>query len=174
MWPMGLLFFIIPEFTMKFHICVYFSLVLHFSLVSTCKHIEKTGLLHLHQLTLIVRFYTYVIISSFMPTMKQDIFSIQWCTTQQTPCLQSIQSKIAVKACPTSKEDWESAARKKNCAKLASLQNCTTPDNFKYHCVINSYRNETVEVCAPRKLIIGYCFHILLSMKPHIFCPVLI
>lgn len=64
---------------------------------------------------------------------------------------------INVEACPTSKTAWDSAARKKNCGELAAIQNCTTDkDAFVYHCLINGYRNETLEVCAPKRLIIGY------------------
>ena len=80
---------------------------------------------------------------------------LKWCTTQQQACLQSLKSKTAVERCPSSKDEWDSAAQKKNCENLALRQTCTTPDNFKYHCVINSYRNETVEVCAPAKIILG-------------------
>lgn len=86
-------------------------------------------------------------------------FSIQWYSTQQAPCLQSVKSKKAVGACPTSRDEWESAARKKNCEILALQQTCINPDKFKYHCVINSYRNETVEVCAPTRIIIGYGYY---------------
>nr|XP_022293622.1 uncharacterized protein LOC111104129 isoform X2 [Crassostrea virginica]XP_022293623.1 uncharacterized protein LOC111104129 isoform X2 [Crassostrea virginica]XP_022293624.1 uncharacterized protein LOC111104129 isoform X2 [Crassostrea virginica]XP_022293625.1 uncharacterized protein LOC111104129 isoform X2 [Crassostrea virginica] len=80
-----------------------------------------------------------------------------WCTSQQKSCLQSLKSKTAVERCPYSKDEWDRAAQKKNCENLASRQTCTPPDNFKYHCVINSYRNETVEVCAPAKIILGHC-----------------
>lgn len=61
-----------------------------------------------------------------------------------------------VPVCPTSKIEWDNAALKKNCSKIAKLQNCTTAtDTFMYHCVINGYRNETLEVCAVKRIIIG-------------------
>ena len=84
-------------------------------------------------------------------------FSIQWCTTQQQYCFQALKSKTAVERCPSSKDEWDRAAQKKNCENIVYRQTCTPPDNFKYHCVINAYRNETVEVCAPARIILGYC-----------------
>ena len=78
--------------------------------------------------------------------------------TQQSPCLESVKSKKAVERCPRSKYEWDKAAQKKNCEIIAIRQNCTKPENFKYHCVINSYRNETVEVCAAAKLTPGNGF----------------
>lgn len=62
-----------------------------------------------------------------------------------------------VGSCPTSKTDWDNAARKKNCSgvHVTSKQNCSIADKFVYHCVINGYRNETLEVCAPTKIIFG-------------------
>lgn len=42
----------------------------------------------------------------------------------------------------------EERAKKKNCEALAQIQNCTEPQKFKYHCVINERGNAIVEVCA--------------------------
>lgn len=39
----------------------------------------------------------------------------------------------------------------------ALIQNCTDVNNFIYHCVINHYGNATLEVCAPKKTIHGFC-----------------
>lgn len=61
----------------------------------------------------------------------------------------------SVAACPTSKTEWDSAALKKNCSKLAASQNCVSVNKFKYHCVINGLRNKLVEVCAPERIIFG-------------------
>lgn len=33
----------------------------------------------------------------------------------------------------------------------------TSEEPYFYHCVINAFRNATLEVCAPRKIIFGYC-----------------
>lgn len=51
--------------------------------------------------------------------------------------------------CPTLKEEWDRAAQKKNCSKFEP--------QYEYHCLINAYLNETLEVCAPKKWIFGYC-----------------
>ena len=104
-----------------------------------------------------VLYRTILTINHIFSTLRVGFFSIQWCTTQQKSCLQSLKSKTVVERCPSSKDEWDRAAQKKNCESLALRQTCTTPDNFKYHCVINSYRNETVEVCAPARIILGYC-----------------
>nr|XP_022294452.1 uncharacterized protein LOC111104674 isoform X2 [Crassostrea virginica] len=64
----------------------------------------------------------------------------------------------AVWMCPTSSEEYDRADRKKECLQTASKLNCSAPDKFKYHCVINSFQNETFEVCAHEKIIFGgYC-----------------
>lgn len=51
--------------------------------------------------------------------------------------------------CPTSKEEWDRAALQKNCSKFEP--------QYEYHCLINAYLNETLEVCAPKKIIFGHC-----------------
>lgn len=61
-------------------------------------------------------------------------------------------------SCPTSKKEWDIAARKKNCSKIASHQKCSSVEKFQYHCVLNGYRNETLEVCAPSRVIFGISF----------------
>lgn len=64
----------------------------------------------------------------------------------------------AVRICPTSSDEYDRAANKTQCSKQASQLNCSTPDKYKYHCVINSFKNETVEACAPEKNISGKIF----------------
>lgn len=61
----------------------------------------------------------------------------------------------AVWMCPTSSEEYDRADSKKECSQTASKLNCSAPDKFKYHCVINSFQNETFEVCAHKKIIFG-------------------
>lgn len=46
-------------------------------------------------------------------------------------------------------------AKMKNCEALAAIQNCTVPEKFKYHCVMNELETEFVEVCAPEYYIHG-------------------
>lgn len=62
---------------------------------------------------------------------------------------------VKVKFCPTTKQEWETAAQRKNCNKTAAQQTCSDAKKFVYHCVINVFQNETIEVCAPQKLITG-------------------
>ena len=64
----------------------------------------------------------------------------------------------AVWMCPTSSDEYDRAANKTQCSKLASQLNCSAPDKYKYHCVINFFKNETVEACAPEKKIFGKIF----------------
>lgn len=62
---------------------------------------------------------------------------------------------ITVLICPASREEYDKAALKKQCSQLASKRNCSDSSEFKYHCVISSYRNKFFEVCAPEKNIFG-------------------
>lgn len=72
-------------------------------------------------------------------------------------CAESIKSIVTVSSCPTSKEKWNLAASKKHCETHALRQNCTHPTNYVYHCVINQYENEILEVCAQKRIIFGHC-----------------
>lgn len=83
---------------------------------------------------------------------------IQWCTSQNIYCQEAVDSVTVVESCPTSKEEWDSAAFKKNCIRIAARQNCINArEKFQYHCVINGMRNKLVEVCAPTRIIFGHC-----------------
>lgn len=62
---------------------------------------------------------------------------------------------VKVKFCPTTKQEWENAAKLKNCNLTAAQQRCSKAHQLVYHCVINEFQNETLEVCAPQKLIAG-------------------
>lgn len=48
--------------------------------------------------------------------------------------------------------------KKKNCTGIAVRQNCSAVEKFKYHCVIDAYRNRLMEVCAPTRLIFSKAF----------------
>ena len=54
--------------------------------------------------------------------------------------------------CPENEEDWQKAAAIKNCSMYA--HQCDNPDKFVYHCAVNPYINETLEVCAIQKTIV--------------------
>lgn len=70
-------------------------------------------------------------------------------------CPEAVATVEIVPSCPDSKEAWDIAARRKNCSGTAARQKCTKVENFKYHCVINGFRNNTLEVCAPKRIIFG-------------------
>uniref|UniRef100_A0A8W8JBT4 Uncharacterized protein n=1 Tax=Magallana gigas TaxID=29159 RepID=A0A8W8JBT4_MAGGI len=75
------------------------------------------------------------------------VLLIQWCKNESKICQEAIVSSVkSVPKCPTLKENWDIAAKKKNCFDVASQKQCSMAEKFKYHCVINSYRNETLEV----------------------------
>lgn len=76
-------------------------------------------------------------------------------TSEAGYCKEAVASVALVTSCPTSKSEWDIAAHMKNCSEIASQQNCAPVDMFSYHCVINGYRNETLEVCAPSRIIFG-------------------
>lgn len=70
-------------------------------------------------------------------------------------CEESASTVRPVERCPADSKSWEMAAKNMNCG--AIKQNCSNIHNFQYHCVINAWMNETLEVCAPKRIIFGYC-----------------
>lgn len=92
--------------------------------------------------------YTYLIV---VLLLKQS------CISALTYCPEAVASVEVVTFCPTSKNELDIAAKRKNCDKLAISQNCSSIEDFVYHCTINSYRNATLEVCAPKRTILGHC-----------------
>lgn len=56
-----------------------------------------------------------------------------------------------VDECPDSEEKWREAAARKNCSAYANQ--CSEPNTLVYHCVINEYVTETLEVCAYSRYI---------------------
>lgn len=64
--------------------------------------------------------------------------------------------------CPDSEDEWRQAAARKNCTAYASQ--CDEPDRLVYHCLINSFVNQTLEVCAySRIIVLGHCTEYSLS-----------
>lgn len=76
-------------------------------------------------------------------------------------CKEVVYNAEVVESCPTSKEEWEIAARRKKCRELAAeaeRKNCTMNEKQpEYHCLINALRNKLLEVCVAEKLIFGHC-----------------
>lgn len=83
---------------------------------------------------------------------------IQLFTSQNRYCEEAVKSVKNVTSCPTSKTEWDIAALRKNCSGIASGQNCVNAiEKFQYHCVINGLRDKLIELCAPTRIIFGYC-----------------
>nr|XP_034322577.1 uncharacterized protein LOC117688566 [Crassostrea gigas] len=100
----------------------------------------------------------YVIKENNQKIVSKDLIKkVHVCKSEARYCQEAVASAALVASCPASKIEWDAAACKKNCSRIASEQNCTPVDNFRYHCVINSYRNETLEVCAPSRIVFGHC-----------------
>lgn len=89
--------------------------------------------------------------------MIVHLLLIQGHMNENRYCKEAVQSVKTVSSCPTSKDQWDKAAIRMKCTEKALKQNCTTPEKFVYHCVINGYGNATLEVCAPQRLILGHC-----------------
>lgn len=85
------------------------------------------------------------------------VLLIQLQQSENRYCQQAVDSVKIVPSCPTSKKEWDKAAQNKNCISIATLQKCSSVEQFVYHCVMNGYRNETLEVCAPSRIIFGHC-----------------
>lgn len=63
-----------------------------------------------------------------------------------------------VDICPVNEEEWRRAAARKNCAAYASQ--CSEPDKLVYHCVIDPYVNQLIEVCAyAQNIVLGKIFN---------------
>lgn len=65
-------------------------------------------------------------------------------------CNELISTTKIVNSCPKTAREWNEAAKKKGCRNIT--HSCTS---FEYHCVMNAWRNETIEVCAPSWSIVG-------------------
>lgn len=72
-------------------------------------------------------------------------------------CLVALDTMRIVKKCPLNLNEIKEASKRKKCNILAKTQNCTEPDKFKYHCVVNGKRTAFVEVCAPERRMNGFC-----------------
>lgn len=71
-------------------------------------------------------------------------------------CDETKKTVVIVDGCPNSAEKWREAAANKNCS--ANANQCTEPGKFVYHCVINAFVNQTLELCAyAQNIVSGYC-----------------
>lgn len=89
------------------------------------------------------------------------IFQFHLLRSTNEECKDAFNNAEDVKVCPRSKEEWDIAARRKNCSKQAVLaegKKCTIKKKqLEYHCLINAFRNKLLEVCEPAKTIFGHC-----------------
>lgn len=67
----------------------------------------------------------------------------------------NVLSNKTVEKCPANRDEYEEAARKNQCSQIAAKHNCSAAYRYTYHCVINSFLNETLEACSPEKIIFG-------------------
>lgn len=94
-------------------------------------------------------------------TLAMLIIQFQFPLSVNECCQKAVNDVKIVTSCPKSKEEWDIAALKKNCSKLAAVaktKNCTIKEKQpEFHCVFNSLRNKLLEVCADKRIIFGYC-----------------
>lgn len=69
------------------------------------------------------------------------------------PCSASLQKIEKVDRCPRNTLEWDVRAALFNCSSIN--QTCVPSDMFQYHCVLNAYGTELLEVCAVYKFIYG-------------------
>lgn len=87
-----------------------------------------------------------------------SIFYSKMSNANDESCPISIKTVQIVDDCPDTLEKWKKAAEKKNCAAFANQ--CSKPNKLQYHCVINPFVNETIEVCAYAKnIVLGRFFY---------------
>ena len=100
----------------------------------------------------------------------------------EIPCNESTSTVKVVDRCPTTESEFKKAAERKNCTAIPN-----TCKSFYYHCVLDMYATELVEVCAPMLLVVGkfpgfflkirYCImlvHDCISLIVDLFSPFVI
>lgn len=87
-----------------------------------------------------------------LPSFFTFYYTLQ--TTEASPysCEASAKTVKKIDKCPENEEGWQKAAARMNCSMYA--HQCDKPDKFVYHCAVNPYINETLEVCAIQKTIV--------------------
>lgn len=102
----------------------------------------------------ITRLTTYTVICCFL--FRTSLQS------SRDSCHISRSTVQIVEDCPNSEEQLKQAAMRKNCAAYASQ--CSEPERLEYHCVINPFMNQTLEVCAyAQNIVLGFCTEYSLS-----------
>uniref|UniRef100_A0A8W8MLE9 Chitin-binding type-2 domain-containing protein n=1 Tax=Magallana gigas TaxID=29159 RepID=A0A8W8MLE9_MAGGI len=84
------------------------------------------------------------------------LVAVKTVETSSDFCNVTRSTKKVVPTCPDSLDKWNEASKRKNCTQYASQ--CSEPEKLEYHCVINPFINETLEVCAyGQNIISGHC-----------------
>lgn len=78
-------------------------------------------------------------------------------TSSGTQCFVSLSTMQTVPSCPKTEAELSRAKERKKCEHLANIQQCTKPEHFTYHCVLNFWNTEYKEVCAPEFFSQGFC-----------------
>lgn len=68
-------------------------------------------------------------------------------------CSTSLYTMNIVERCPRNSLEWDARAALFNCSSIK--QSCVPTDMFLYHCVLNTYGTELIEICAVFKYIYG-------------------
>lgn len=93
---------------------------------------------------------------TFLCIVSSEILMLSHTLEASDSCSISRYTVQKVENCPESKEKWKEAAARKKCEDYAIF--CNEPKRLKYHCVISSFINETLEVCAyTQNIVLGHC-----------------
>lgn len=68
------------------------------------------------------------------------------------PCLASV-STIVHKICPDSTESRNQRAKEVGCELMTN--SCADSVDYVYHCLLNEWGNNSMEICAPTTKIVG-------------------
>lgn len=100
-------------------------------------------------------FFNLSIQRLFLYIFFQQLSTI--CELIRTPivkaCSASLDTILPVTRCPRNNLEWDLRSAFFNCSSI--IQNCSKPELFKYHCVLNENCTALVEVCAPTQPIHG-------------------
>ncbi|XP_062579623.1 uncharacterized protein LOC134241614 [Saccostrea cucullata] len=77
------------------------------------------------------------------------------CVCKCNSCPATTRTIKKVDSCPTTEQEWIAASNLKKCYNLADYKTCGK--SLVYHCLLNEWWNETIEVCAPPWFMSGFC-----------------
>lgn len=95
-------------------------------------------------------------VSGYKTFYTIELHKISWILAfssflQTNECKESVAATATtVLSCPSNAKKWDERSLKKGCSQIKH-----TCSSFEYHCVVNSWLNETIEVCASKRIIVG-------------------